>query len=917
MRRPDPLWVRAPFVLFRFPALFGALALGAMLLCLAAIALPLFVSATTSELLAQRIDDPSVTVTGAGVMFRSPRMPLDATTENATSGGLSSGGGGGGQGGEPLFDAMSTAFADGVAASPALGPPVASVLGPVVNLTPEGNDDPLAFRSVRIFAGTGAAANVQIEAGDAGDGVLLPDLVGDALDLAPGDAITLHGPGATEVTLTVGGVYRSLYALPDSSYWQQWHDDIYQILCQDCAPLPQFLIMSRSEALRISRALHAHVATFSWQAPLATSGITMSDATRTAAFIADLRRRLTHDPIVGPGFGCCLVIRQFLPPTEAAYATFLPEVIRDVNARVESIEQPGHVLQAAGLLVAALVVAAGGMFAWGARRSEHELMLARGMSPIGVGARAALEALPPSAVGAALGVGLAALLVAGPGPDGPVAGDVWPGALAAAGIALAGALLLLTLITVAAYLRAGGRRHGSTLLRWVPWEAPLLIGGVVALQRLRETGALEAAAPGGVERPSLLLLAAPILLLAGFAILGARLFRGASILLRRASGGTGPARYLAVHRLAGAPLLTAALFAASGMCLGVFVQASTLVRSLETTVEAKAEIYVGSDAQARIDDSMVTPAALEGGVPFTRVTRLATAGTFEGSTEQFDLLAVDPSTFASAAYWRGSLAGEPLDTMVQRLRGPAPDGTVRALLVNSGETPAGINMELHDLGLDIVGRAESFPGMVSKRAMLVVDRSSLEAAFAPVPPLAEARASTEIWARGPDAAASLATMDPPPFLVLTSNEVQDIPSIAAVINTFLALNAVGLAAAVLVIGGLLMYLQSRQRAQLVAYGLSLRMGMTDRTQRASLVIELLSMLLAAFAIGAAVAVAVGLLTVPLLDPLTAIPPGPLFVLPTATIVVTAAALAIVSWLGAWITNLRARRTPMGEVMRVA
>ncbi len=99
MRRPDPLWVRAPFVLFRFPALFGALALGAMLLCLAAVALPLFVSATTSELLAQRIDDPSVTVTGAGVMFRSPRMPLDATTENATSGGLSSGGGGGGQGG--------------------------------------------------------------------------------------------------------------------------------------------------------------------------------------------------------------------------------------------------------------------------------------------------------------------------------------------------------------------------------------------------------------------------------------------------------------------------------------------------------------------------------------------------------------------------------------------------------------------------------------------------------------------------------------------------------------------------------------------------------------------------------------------------------------------------------------------------
>ena len=688
-------------------------------------------------------------------------MPLDATTESVSDPSFGFGGSTPGAGeGEPLYHAMSRAFAEGVAADPAFGAPVESVMGPVVNVTAQGNDDPLAFRSVRVFAGTGAGDHLRIEAGSADAGVLLPDLVADALHLEPGDTILLHGPGTTEVTMTIGGVYRSLYALPDSAYWQQWHDDIYQILCTDCAPLPQFLIMSRPEALRISRALHARVATFSWQAPLRTSRLTMSEAEGAEAFAQGLHRRLTDDPVVGPGFGCCAVYGLYQPLSKDPYATFLPGVIRDVTARVESIEQPGHVLQAAGLLVAALVVAAGGMFAWGARRSEHDLMLARGMSPLGVAARAALEALPPSVLGAALGVGLAVLLVAGPGPDGPVAADVWPGALAAAGIALAGALLLLTIITVAAYLRAGGRRRATGIVRWVPWEAPLLIGGFVALQRLRETGALDAATPGGLERPSLLLLAAPILLLAGFAILGARLFRGASILLRRASGGTGPARYLAVHRLAGAPMLTAALFAASGMCLGVFVQASTLVRSLETTVEAKAEIYVGSDAQARIDDTMVTPAALAGGVPFTRVTRLPTAGTFEDSTEEFDLLAIDPTTFASAAYWRSSFADEPLDDMVHRLATPAPDGTLRVLVVNSGETPAGIDMAQRELGIDVVGRAESFPGMVSKRAMLVVDRSSLETAFAPEPPLADPNASTEIWARGPGAAAALAAMDP-------------------------------------------------------------------------------------------------------------------------------------------------------------
>ena len=412
-------------------------------------------------------------------------------------------------------------------------------------------------------------------------------------------------------------------------------------------------------------------------------------------------------------------------------------------------------------------------------------MQARGMSPLGVAARATLEALPPSVVGAALGVGLAALLVAGPGPDGPVAAEVWPGALAAAGIALAGALLLLTVITVVAYLRAGSRRHGSTLWRWVPWEAPLLIGGVVALQRLRETGALEAAS-GGVERPSLLLLAAPILLLAGFAILGARLFRGASILLRRASGGTGPARYLAVHRLAGAPLMTAALFAASGMCLGVFVQASTLVRSMETTVEAKAEIYVGSDAQARIDDSMVTPAALEGGVPFTRVTRLPTAGTFEDSTEEFDLLAIDPTTFASAAYWRSSLAGEPLDDMVRRLATPAPRReAARAAREQRGDARR-------------YQHGAARPRARHRRPRGLVPRHGVEARDAcrrPVEPRGRVRAPAaarrpELEHRdlgpGAGAAAALAAMDPPPYLILTAEEVQDIPSIAAVINTFLA-----------------------------------------------------------------------------------------------------------------------------------
>ena len=57
----DPLWSKAPFVMFRYPGLFASLAVGALLLALAAAAYPLFISASASELLAAKIDDPAYT----------------------------------------------------------------------------------------------------------------------------------------------------------------------------------------------------------------------------------------------------------------------------------------------------------------------------------------------------------------------------------------------------------------------------------------------------------------------------------------------------------------------------------------------------------------------------------------------------------------------------------------------------------------------------------------------------------------------------------------------------------------------------------------------------------------------------------------------------------------------------------------
>ena len=72
--------------------------------------------------------------------------------------------------------------------------------------------------------------------------------------------------------------------------------------------------------------------------------------------------------------------------------------------------------------------------------------------------------------------------------------------------------------------------------------------------------------------------------------------------------------------------------------------------------------------------------------------------------------------------------------------------------------------------------------------------------------------------------------------------MKDISYIAAVIDTFLVMNGLGVLAALLVFAAMLMYLQTRQRSEIVSYGLSLRMGMRSSRHLAAIAIEVGAML---------------------------------------------------------------------------
>jgi putative ABC transport system permease protein len=116
---------------------------------------------------------------------------------------------------------------------------------------------------------------------------------------------------------------------------------------------------------------------------------------------------------------------------------------------------------------------------------------------------------------------------------------------------------------------------------------------------------------------------------------------------------------------------------------------------------------------------------------------------------------------------------------------------------------------------------------------------------------------------------------------------------------------------------MLMYLQARERSQIVSYGLSLRMGMTHGAHRRALAYELGAMLGASYLVGVFLAITASLLIVPMLDPLGAIPPSPLFVTPSRTIGAAVTVLAASALAGAWVASRRVRSIDFGEAMRVA
>lgn len=351
---PNPLWVKAPFVLLRYPGLFVALAVGSMLLALAAAAYPLFISATAGDLLRSEIAKPTLTRYGAGIGFWVGGVPLPDPGSQ-----------------DPNDPAQQTGsvFAGLVSKSPYLEAVKETTLGLVVTVTRA--DDASRTSTARLFAGDDAVSNVHVTSGGAQGGALIPDLVADSLNVGPGDTIALPSDRGAPVTVPVSGVYRSLYKGTSNGYWLPWYDQLV-VYCASCPPPPQPIILDRALLLELSSEIGQRRAAFSWVAPL-VPGLSLDQATEQAAFTNALRHRIETG-----GGGDAKLLRHcysfffsFCGQVNAPKLTSgMPLAVRVVERRVTTVEGPAKLLRAAGLAVALVVIAAVGAFAMAARRVE-------------------------------------------------------------------------------------------------------------------------------------------------------------------------------------------------------------------------------------------------------------------------------------------------------------------------------------------------------------------------------------------------------------------------------------------------------------------------------------------------------------------------------------------------------------------
>jgi hypothetical protein len=755
---------------------------------------------------------------------------------------------------------------------------------------------------------------VTLVAGRADGGLVLPAELAEELGVSPGDRVTLRrGDVTTEAA--VAGTAQPLdpVLVPLELSDLVTAADTATDAATGSGRRPIDLVVARPETALDLAAELAATTTVTWRHPARDELGGAAEARRARSAMLRAAAAL-DDPRTDLGAVAAATYRQTPEATVG-----MGQVVRETDAAVAALAGPARAVGIAGQVVALAVVAAAALFAARSREVELRLAAVRGRSPLRQGARAAVRAVPPLALGALVGTTAALLLVRAITPGGEVSlPTVWS-ATAAVGIAFVPALVVVGVVTaglVATTVRVGRRRRLRRLDRW-PWEAVVLGLAAIAWLQLRLGGGLSAdAGPAGLHP---LVLGFPVLVLVGSIGLAVRVGRRALPALRRLGGSATASRFLAVRRLAAASHQGLVLAGASALALGLVVYSAGLAASLRVAVEEKTVLQLGADAVA--PGAGVSSDAADG----TRVLRAS--GSLQPDGLEVDVLLVDPATLTRAAYWdRGLGDGASLNELLGAL--DADGDRLPVLLAGAPDAdPVVVAVPGFRQPIEVAARVEAFAGQAPTRPLVVAavpaaarlapaePGSAVDAGDAGVELAVAGRWRQEVWTAGPDAGDRLVAAGADPATVRSSADAAARPRLVVVTWALGALQAFAVLATGLALVGVLLFVASRQRATQVSYALARRMGLAPSSHRAALGTEVLALLTTALVLAGVFGLSATALVAGTLDPLPDLPPAPRLVWPGGALLLLSGTLLAAGLVGAALLQRSADRVNVAEVLR--
>jgi len=245
---------------------------------------------------------------------------------------------------------------------------------------------------------------------------------------------------------------------------------------------------------------------------------------------------------------------------------------------------------------------------------------------------------------------------------------------------------------------------------------------------------------------------------------------------------------------------------------------------------------------------------------------------------------------------------------------PAANGRVRAVVVGAA-VPAVTEAAIRSgttgrFTIDQVTGVDAFPGMRRQTATIIVAASALDG-------MTLGRPTGEAWIRG-DHDDVVAELDAAGFPVNETREVTTVVDRASFLTvswTFGFTQSLGVAAGVLTLGGVALYLDACRRGRVLGYAFARRMGLARRTHRRAVLAELAASVVVGCWLGLGVALFAAGMAYRRIDPVPDFRPDPLL-RPAVGVVVALALMAVVvaGLAAAWAQRRTDRDDPV-EVLR--